>query len=113
MAFSKRIKKEHFLIYVLPKVCIKIELIWIFYYFMVVKLFWLMVLFGSDVMYLYIGRIFAGSTGGGMYICLPLFVAEIADQRWVHRVSTFGMPHTFANANICVHIYRLSWRYAF
>lgn len=72
-----------------------------------------MVLFGSDVMYLYIGRIFAGSTGGGMYICLPLFVAEIADQRWVHRVSTFGMPHTFANANICVHIYRLSWRYAF
>lgn len=54
---------------------------------------------------LYIGRIFAGSTGkikikikilnlkkknfagmtgGGMYICLPLFVAEVADQRLVY-----------------------------
>lgn len=46
------------------------------------QLFWLFVLFGNNVVDLYIGRIFAGSTGGGMYICLPLFVAEIADQRW-------------------------------
>lgn len=42
-----------------------------------------MVLFGSSPIYLYIGRIFAGLTGGGMYICLTLFVAEIADQRLV------------------------------
>lgn len=42
-----------------------------------------MVLFGNDVTYLYFARVFAGSTGGGMYICLPLFVAEIADKRLV------------------------------
>lgn len=47
------------------------------------KLFWLMVWFGNTAVYLYIGRVFAGATGGGMYICLPLFVAEIADHRLV------------------------------
>lgn len=35
--------------------------------------------------HLYIGRILAGATGGGMYICIPLFVAEIADQRYLSQ----------------------------
>lgn len=51
-----------------------------------------MVLYGNDVLYLYIGRIFAGATGGGMYICLPLFVAEIADQRLVYTNSLRRIP---------------------
>lgn len=41
-----------------------------------------MVLNGTDIFELYVGRVFAGITGGGMYICLPLFVAEIADPRY-------------------------------
>lgn len=48
------------------------------------QLFWIFVLFSKTAVDLYIGRIFAGSTGGGMYICLPLFVAEVADQRLVY-----------------------------
>lgn len=56
-------------------------------FFHVKKLFWLMVWFGNTAVYLYIGRVFAGATGGGMYICLPLFVAEIADQRLVERTT--------------------------
>lgn len=50
------------------------------------QLFWFMVLYSTSAVDLYIGRIFAGATGGGMYICLPLFVAEVADQRWVTRI---------------------------
>ncbi|KAG4071943.1 hypothetical protein HA402_006104 [Bradysia odoriphaga] len=41
-------------------------------------IFWLFVMFGNRVYHLYIGRILAGMTGGGMYVCIPLFVAEIA-----------------------------------
>lgn len=51
-----------------------------------------MVLYSSNAVDLYIGRIFAGATGGGMYICLPLFVAEVADQRLVARVHFH--PHS-------------------
>ncbi|KAJ6649970.1 Facilitated trehalose transporter Tret1 [Pseudolycoriella hygida] len=40
--------------------------------------FWLFVIFGRRVYHLYIGRVLAGMTGGGMYVCMPLFVAEIA-----------------------------------
>ncbi|XP_055304889.1 facilitated trehalose transporter Tret1-like isoform X2 [Sitodiplosis mosellana] len=54
-------------------------------------LFWLLVLFGSNAVDLYIGRIFAGATGGGMYICLPLFVAEVADQRIRGRLGSLLM----------------------
>lgn len=38
-------------------------------------------MFARNVEYLYIARILAGFTGGGIYVCIPLFVAEIADQR--------------------------------
>lgn len=78
-----------------------------------------MVLCGNTAVYLYIGRVFAGAfldtlkfilsqfiskefqfffstgaTGGGMYICLPLFVAEIADQRSVERKIPFQKAHS-------------------
>ncbi|XP_031623618.1 facilitated trehalose transporter Tret1-like [Contarinia nasturtii] len=54
-------------------------------------LFWLLVLYGHNAVDLYIGRIFAGATGGGMYICLPLFVAEVADQRIRGRLASLLM----------------------
>lgn len=91
-----------------------------------------MVLCGNTAEYLYIGRVFAGATGGGMYICLPLFVAEIADQRLVERkihilkgtfISVFGLRfssftnfthinlHSIPNASTHIsHSIRLSCR---
>ncbi|XP_055919560.1 facilitated trehalose transporter Tret1-like [Eupeodes corollae] len=43
--------------------------------------FWCMVFFANDVYYLYIARVLGGTTGGGTYVVLPIFVAEIADSR--------------------------------
>lgn len=42
-----------------------------------IQIFWLLVIFSNDIRYLYAARIFAGFTGGGTLICIPLFVAEI------------------------------------
>lgn len=52
-----------------------------FLYKLSFQIFWVIVLFARQVEYLYMGRILAGFTGGGIYVCIPLFVAEIADQR--------------------------------
>lgn len=41
--------------------------------------FWLLLMFSSSVEHLYVARLFAGITGGGIFIVLPVFVAEIAD----------------------------------
>lgn len=41
----------------------------------------MIVLFARNVEYLYMARILAGFAGGGIYVCVPLFVAEIADQK--------------------------------
>uniref|UniRef100_A0A1L8DF24 Putative facilitated trehalose transporter tret1 n=1 Tax=Nyssomyia neivai TaxID=330878 RepID=A0A1L8DF24_9DIPT len=41
--------------------------------------FWLCVIFADYVYHLYLARFLAGATGGGLYIIVPLFVAEIAD----------------------------------
>lgn len=71
-----------------------------------------MVLYSKTAVYLYIGRVFAGATGGGMYICLPLFVAEIADQRLVERNihvqnKVDSLAHSFSycthNVHKCIH----------
>jgi SP family facilitated glucose transporter-like MFS transporter 8 len=43
--------------------------------------FWLCVIFGNSVQYLYLARIFLGITGGGMVIVLPLYVADIAEKQ--------------------------------
>ncbi|XP_035783797.1 facilitated trehalose transporter Tret1-like isoform X1 [Anopheles albimanus] len=43
--------------------------------------FWLCVLFGRDVYQLCLGRVFAGTAGGGLIRIVPLYVAEIADCR--------------------------------
>lgn len=44
-------------------------------------LFWLIVMFGRYPWHLYVGRVLAGITGGGLYLCVPLFVSEIADKK--------------------------------
>ncbi|EDW85309.1 uncharacterized protein Dwil_GK18462 [Drosophila willistoni] len=41
--------------------------------------FWFLVYFANSVEFLYVGRLLAGITGGGMYIVHPIFLSEIAD----------------------------------
>ncbi|XP_022232404.2 facilitated trehalose transporter Tret1 [Drosophila obscura] len=40
---------------------------------------WFLVYFAQSVEYLYVGRLLAGITGGGMYIVHPIFLSEISD----------------------------------
>ncbi|KAG4071144.1 hypothetical protein HA402_003276 [Bradysia odoriphaga] len=42
---------------------------------------WLLIWFAQNVYYLYVARFLNGMTGGGMYILIPLFLIEIADDR--------------------------------
>ncbi|XP_023165976.2 facilitated trehalose transporter Tret1 isoform X2 [Drosophila hydei] len=42
---------------------------------------WLLLYFADSVEWLYVARMCAGLTGGGMFIVLPLFIGEIADKR--------------------------------
>lgn len=44
-------------------------------------LFWLSVLFARYPWHLYVGRTLAGISGGGLYLCVPMFVADIADRK--------------------------------
>lgn len=41
--------------------------------------FWTLLMFSKVVAHLYLARFFAGITGGGLFVVLPVFVAEIAD----------------------------------
>ncbi|XP_037038802.1 facilitated trehalose transporter Tret1-like [Bradysia coprophila] len=43
--------------------------------------FWLCIMFGRYVYHLYLARLLAGCAGGGLYVCIPLFVSEIAEDR--------------------------------
>ncbi|XP_065084159.1 facilitated trehalose transporter Tret1-like [Ochlerotatus camptorhynchus] len=40
--------------------------------------FWLCILFGQNVYFIYLGRILAGSGGGGIFRAIPLYIADIA-----------------------------------
>ncbi len=44
------------------------------------QIFWLSVLLADTYNELVIGRFFGGVTGGGILVCMPLFVAEIANK---------------------------------
>lgn len=46
--------------------------------------FWLCIMFGRYVYHLYFARFLAGCTGGGLFVCIPLFVAEIAEDRYYY-----------------------------
>lgn len=39
-------------------------------------------MFGRYVYELYMARFLAGCTGGGLYVCIPLFVSDIAEDRY-------------------------------
>lgn len=41
--------------------------------------FWTILIFSTEVWHLYLARFCAGLTGGGLFVVLPVYVAEIAD----------------------------------
>lgn len=48
--------------------------------------FWLIVIFGDSYHYLYFGRILKGITGGGVFSCIPMFIADIAEPKLVSYI---------------------------
>lgn len=42
-------------------------------------IFWMFLIFSTDVVHLYLARFCAGLTGGGLFVVLPIYVADIAD----------------------------------
>lgn len=42
---------------------------------------WTIVIFATEAWHLYVGRFFVGFTGGGLYICYPMFIAEISSDQ--------------------------------
>lgn len=42
---------------------------------------WAMILFATNVTQLYIARFLAGFSGGGLFVILPLFIAEISEDK--------------------------------
>ncbi|XP_037917385.1 LOW QUALITY PROTEIN: facilitated trehalose transporter Tret1-like [Hermetia illucens] len=43
--------------------------------------FWLLVMFGATAMHLYVARFLSGISGGGAFIVIPTFVADISDNK--------------------------------
>lgn len=42
---------------------------------------WFMVLYAQNIYYLYVSRLMNGMVGGGVYIVIPVYLSEIADDR--------------------------------
>lgn len=42
---------------------------------------WFLFYFAQSIEWLYVARVCAGLTGGGMFVVLPIFIGEIADNR--------------------------------
>lgn len=49
------------------------------------KAFWIIVTCATRIELLYFGRFLAGLTGGGAFVSIPLFVAEVADDQYVKQ----------------------------
>lgn len=47
------------------------------------QIFWLTTLLSTSYTELVVGRFIGGLTGGGILVCMPLFVAEIANKQLV------------------------------
>ncbi|CAD7088661.1 unnamed protein product [Hermetia illucens] len=43
--------------------------------------FWLLIMFGTTPVHLYIARLLSGTSGGGAFIVIPIFVADISDNK--------------------------------
>ncbi|KAH8278449.1 hypothetical protein KR018_003426 [Drosophila ironensis] len=55
--------------------------------------YWILIYTAQDVSYLYAGRFLAGISGGGCYVVLPIFVAEIADNGIRGALSSITMMY--------------------
>lgn len=42
---------------------------------------WAIIYFATKVEHFYIARLFAGLCGGGVFVCVPIFIAEISDPK--------------------------------
>lgn len=49
--------------------------------------YWLTIMYGHSVHYIIFARFLAGWTGGGIFSITVLYVAEIADDKWVDALS--------------------------
>lgn len=50
---------------------------------------WFLFYFAQSIEWLYVARVFAGLTGGGMFVVLPIFIGEIADNSIRGRLCSF------------------------
>ncbi|XP_002019496.2 facilitated trehalose transporter Tret1 [Drosophila persimilis] len=55
--------------------------------------YWILIYTAQDVTYLYAGRFLAGMSGGGVYVVLPIFIAEIADNDVRGALSSMAMMY--------------------
>ncbi|EDV93397.1 facilitated trehalose transporter Tret1 [Drosophila grimshawi] len=64
-------------------------------YFMAIPnmTFWILIYLAKDVTYIYAGRFLAGISGGGCYVTLPIFVAEISDNNIRGALSSMAMMY--------------------
>ncbi|KAH8359705.1 hypothetical protein KR093_008426 [Drosophila rubida] len=56
-------------------------------------IYWILIYTAQDVTYLYAGRFLAGVSGGGCYVVLPIFVAEISDNNIRGALSSMAMMY--------------------
>ncbi|KAH8310263.1 hypothetical protein KR044_000325 [Drosophila immigrans] len=56
-------------------------------------IYWVLIYTAQDVTYLYAGRFLAGVSGGGCYVVLPIFVAEISDNNIRGALSSMAMMY--------------------
>lgn len=64
---------------------------------------WTIVLFAQYAWHLYVARLAIGLTGGGVYICIPLYVAEIAIDHIRGQLSSL-MQVSFNSGILCGYI---------
>lgn len=51
--------------------------------------FWLCVIFAQNVYHLYIGRILAGTCGGGIFVTITIYTSEIAQDRYKNITNLY------------------------
>lgn len=56
-------------------------------------IYWILIYSAQDVTYLYAGRFLAGVSGGGCYVVLPIFIAEISDNNIRGALSSMAMMY--------------------
>lgn len=46
---------------------------------------WVLILIATNVQYLYVSRILAGIAGGGCLVVIPVYISEIANDKYTHK----------------------------